>query len=445
MKFQYIFLTVFGLVAVISVIVFAKAPGKGSSDAAVAVPGVSGNVVIWGTFSEEGGLTQLVNDFNSTYKKVFTVTYAFHDPKNFDSDIVEALASGTGPDIILLPDDLIMRHTDKIELIPYASVPQRDFQALFIQAAEIYMRDQGVIALPFAVDPMVMYWNRDLFNNSSVTQPPKYWDEFLSLAPKLTKRDPKTTDITQSAVAFGEYVNIDNAKDIIAMLFLQVGNPIISLTHGKAKMELFTTNGQEVVPDQDIISAFRFYMDFSNPLKSIYSWNRARSGSRDEFINGNLAVYFGFASDYKPLQQKNPHLNFAVAPIPIPRETKIEITFARLHGLAVLKSSRNKPTAFYAIRRLLETKPSGDFAAAFSLPPVRRDLLANRPTDSTLSVFYDSAIRSRTWLDPKPEESDKAFRLMVESVSSGKNTIDLAIIYLNTALDTLLKPYKEQP
>jgi ABC-type glycerol-3-phosphate transport system substrate-binding protein len=239
-------------------------------------------------------------------------------------------------------------------------------------------------------------------------------------------------------------VNIDNAKDIIAMLFLQVGNPIISLTHGKAKMELFTTNGQEVVPDQDIISAFRFYMDFSNPLKSIYSWNRARSGSRDEFINGNLAVYFGFASDYKPLQQKNPHLNFAVAPIPIPRETKIEITFARLHGLAVLKSSRNKPTAFYAIRRLLETKPSGDFAAAFSLPPVRRDLLANRPTDSTLSVFYDSAIRSRTWLDPKPEESDKAFRLMVESVSSGRNTIDLAIIYLNTALDTLLKPYKEQ-
>jgi multiple sugar transport system substrate-binding protein len=343
--------------------------------------------------------------------------------------------------MLLLPDDLILRHSDKIDLIPYLSLPQRDFQNLFVQAAEIYMRDSGLVALPFAIDPLVMYWDRDLFNNSSVTIPPKYWDEFLTLAPKLTKRDPKTNDITQSAIAFGEYVNIDNAKDIIAMLFLQVGNPIVRLVNGRPTTELSALTGQQVVPNQDIVSAFRFYMDFSNPLKNIYSWNRAHSSSRDEFINGNLALYFGFASEHASLRQKNPHLNFAVAPIPQPRETKVEITFARMHGLAVLKSSRNKPTAFYAAQHLLDTKPSGDFAAAFNLPPVRRDLLARRPGDAVLSVFYDSAIRSRTWLDPKPEESDKAFRQMVESVSSGRSNIESAVNYLNTALITLLKPY----
>lgn len=304
------------------------------------------------------------------------------------------------------------------------------------------MRDNGVVALPFAIDPLVMYWNRDLFNNSSITEPPKYWDEFLTLAPKLTIRDQKTADITQSAVAFGEYVNIDHAKDVIAMLLLQVGNPIVSLVDGYPQMDLLTTNGNQVVPDQDVISAFRFYMDFSNPLKSIYSWNRARTSSRDEFINGNLAIYFGFASEYQPLQEKNPHLNFAVAPIPEPRETKVDITFARLHGLAVLKSSQNKKTAFYAVQQLLETKPSGDFAASFNLPPVRRDLLGRRPTDAAFSVFYDAAIRSRTWLDPKPEESDQAFQQTVESVSSGRNNVETAITYLNTALDTALQPYK---
>jgi ABC-type glycerol-3-phosphate transport system substrate-binding protein len=444
MKFQYIFLTFFGIIAVIAVIVFAKAP-SGGSEGVKGVPGVSGNVEIWGTFTEDGGVGQLVHDFNEQYQKSFTISYVFHDPKDFDTDIVEALASGHGPDIVLLPDNLILRHSDKIELIPYALFPQRDFQALFIQAAEIYMREKGTLALPFAVDPMVMYWNRDLFNNSSVTEPPKYWDEFLTLAPKLTKRDPKTTSITQSAIAFGEFVNIDNAKDVIAMLFLQVGNPIIKLEAGKPKIQLLTKNGLEVVPDQDITSAFRFYMDFSNPLKSIYSWSRARASSRDEFINGNLALYFGFASDYQPLQQKNPHLNFAVASIPVPRETKVEITFARMHGLAVMKSSRNKQTAFYAIKQLLETKPSGAFAAAFNLPPVRRDLLSKRPTDSTLSVFYDSAIRSRTWLDPKPEGSDKAFRQMVESVSSGRNTIEESLMYLTKDLVTLVTPYQVQP
>lgn len=433
-------MTFFGLIAIIAVVVFAKAPGlinQGSG-----IPGVGGNVVIWGTFPDQGGAAKPINDFNVVYKKIFTVSYAFHDPKDFDRELVEALASGNGPDIVLLPDDLVLRHSDKIELIPYTTFPQRDFQALFIQAAEIYMRAQGVVALPFAIDPMVMYWNRDLFSNASITEPPKYWDEFLTMAPKLTKRDPKTTDITQSAIAFGEYVNIDHAKDLIALLFLQVGNPIVSLEEGKPVMQLFTAHGNEIVVDQNVTSAFRFYMDFSNPLKSIYSWNRARSSSRDEFINGNLAVYFGFASDYKPLQQKNPHLNFAVAPMPVPRDTKVSITYARMHGLAVLKSSRNKQTAFYAVQHLLETTPSGDFAAQFNLPPVRRDLLAKRPTDAALSVFFDSAIWSRAWLDPKPEESDNAFRLMVESVSSGRTTIDFAMIYLNSALVTALKPYQ---
>ncbi len=439
MKFQYIFLTFFGLVAVIAMFVFAKMPG--SSDKA-AVPGVSGKVVIWGTFPNSALMEKLITQFNASYKKVFSISYAYHDPKDFDHDIVEALASGHGPDIVLLPDDLILRHSDKIEVLPYTSLPQRDFQTLFIQAAEIYMRDQGVIALPFAIDPLVMYWNRDLFDNASITEPPKYWDEFLTLAPKLTKRDQKTTDITQSAVAFGEYVNVDNAKDIIAMLFLQVGNPIVSMKDGKPQTQLFAVDGDKIVLDQDVISAFRFYMDFSNPLKGIYSWSRARASSRDEFINGNLAIYFGFASDYQILQQKNPHLNFAVAPIPLPRETKVEITFGRMHGLAVLKSSHNKPTAFYAIQRLLESKPSGDFSAAFNLPPVRRDLLSHRPADAASSVFYDSAIRSRTWLDPKPEASDLAFRQMVESVSSGRNAIDTAVAYLNTALNTALKPYQ---
>ena len=183
-------------------------------------------------------------------------------------------------------------------------------------------------------------------------------------------------------------------------------------------------------------------MDFSNPLQNIYSWSRALPNSRDQFINGNLAVYFDYASAYKDIQLKNPHLNFAVAPVPQLRGTKVDITYARMHGLAVLKSSKNKVTAFVAVQRLLESEPSGQFAATYSLPPVRRDLLNKRPTDTTLSVFYDSAIQARTWLDPRPEESDKAFRTAVESVSSGRRDIAQSIIDLNDQLQSALRPYQ---
>lgn len=255
-----------------------------------------------GTFQLGGG-SKVFSDFNKKFGKVFSVSYEYHDPSTFDSDsdsdIVEALASGKGPDILLLPDNLILRHSDKIELIPYGSVPQRTFQDTFIQASEIYMRDQGLIALPFAIDPMVMYWNRDLFNTASVSQPPAYWDEFLTLAPKLTKHDQKTSEIKESAISFGEYSNVQNAKDIIAMLFLQAGNNIVKISNGKPVAVLLDTHGRKVSANQDALSAFRYFMDFSNPLQDIYSWSRALPNSRDQFINGNLAVYFDYASSYK--------------------------------------------------------------------------------------------------------------------------------------------------
>jgi ABC-type glycerol-3-phosphate transport system substrate-binding protein len=263
------------------------------------------------------------------------------------------------------------------------------------------------------------------------------------MAPKLTKRDRQTTNITQSAVSFGEYVNVDNAKDIIAMLFLQVGNPIVSMVGGEPLERLTERKGEQVVPNENVVSALRFFMDFSNPLKSIYTWNRSLKNSHDEFIEGNLAVYFGHTSEYRSLQEKNPHLNFSVAPIPQPRETTTEITLARVHGLAVLKTSRNKQTAFIAVQRLLDKKPSQDFAAAFDLPPVRRDLLNIRPTDAAASVFFDSAIRSRTWLDPQPSETDVALRQAVESISSGRDTVPQAVILLDRQLKSLLTPYQK--
>ena len=437
MKFQTLLLTIFGVAAVVSVVVFANTKSKNQAVES------GGNVAIWGTFQHTKDLADLITDFNREHRDQFTISYEFHDAKNFDSDIVEALSSQKGPDVLLLPDDLVLRHFDKVELIPYTMFPPATFSSLFVQSAEIYLRDGGLEALPFAIDPMVMYWNRDLFNNASITAPPKYWDEFLEMTPKLTRRNNKTSELLQSALPFGEFTNVNNAKDLIAMLFLQVGNPIVKIEKNVPVAKVTSLDGSRIVPDESVVSAFRFFMDFSNPLKSNFTWSLARGNSLNEFIDGNLAVHFDYASAYNVITKKNPHLNFAVAPMPQPRNTSAEITFGRMHGLAVLKTSKNKQTAFLAIQRLLlDPLPAKRFAAAFSLPPVRRDLLADKPTNPEMSIFYDSAIRARTWLDPKPQASDKAFRDMVELVSSGRSDAPAAVSKLNGQLEVILKSYK---
>ena len=137
----------------VAVFVFSKAPDVKND----APKNVSGTVTIWGTYSDEA-MNRIIKVTNDKYKDSLTILYAYHDPKDFDHDIVEALASGRGPDVLLLPDDLVLRHTDKIELIPYSpeGINPAWLENTFVQAAEIYTRDQGLIAVPFAVDPMVM-------------------------------------------------------------------------------------------------------------------------------------------------------------------------------------------------------------------------------------------------------------------------------------------------
>lgn len=436
-NFQTVLIVVFVVLAVAGAVFFANPEEKKDSK----IAGATGVAVIWGTYPIPPDFQDMISRFNKQYEGSFSISYQAFDPRTFDRDIVEALASGRGPDILLLPDDLILRHADKLIPIPYTETfGQREFREQFIQASEYYLRPNGMLAYPFAIDPMVMYWNRDIFSSASIAQPPKYWDEFLTMAPKLTKFD-RNQRITQSAVAFGEYDNVRNAKSILSMLFLQTGSPIVYPEGGAPVVALSKFAGGQPNPSAEM--ALRFYMDFSNPQKTVYSWNRSKLNSEDEFLAGNLAVYFDYASSYGRLRQKNPNLNFAVAPVPQLRDRKTEITIARLHGLAALKSSKNLQTAYVVIRLLLEPENAATFARVFNLPPVRRDLLSQRPASPEMSVAYDAAIRSRTWLDPRPEETEKEFANLVDSVSSGRASTYSAIQTLEGRLEELVASYKK--
>ena len=100
---------------------------------------------------------------------------------SFDQTLIEALANGNGPDAIIIPQDSIVHYLDKIEPIPYQSFSQSAFKSAYITKAELFLGGNGVLAVPFSVDPLVMYWNRDLFANAGIAEPPQYWDEFLRL------------------------------------------------------------------------------------------------------------------------------------------------------------------------------------------------------------------------------------------------------------------------
>ncbi len=73
------------------------------------------------------------------------------------------------------------------------------------------------------------------------------------------------------------------------------------------------------------------------------------------------------------------------------------------------------------------------------LPPVRRDLIAKGNTDPYLSIFYDSALISKGWLDPDPFQSSSIFQNLIESVVSGREVMSQAINQAHNELNLLLQ------
>ena len=421
---QVIISVVFGVFILLGLFSFAGIMPKPGEDK---LAQTKGSLTLWGTIPKADIEKTLSGKFVSAYKNI-NLTYVQKKPDTFANSVIEALAAGQGPDMIILPNDLIVRFSSKIEPFAPVTYPERQFLDTFIQVGEVFVEPgKDILALPFTVDPMVMYWNRDIFTNGNIVQPPKYWDEFLTLSPVLTQKT-ESRNILQSTVSFGEYGNVTHSKDILAMLMLQTGNSMIIRQSDGKYLPVFSGMAEKKMPAVDEV--FRFYTDFSDPVNLVYSWNRSLSDSKDLFLAGKLAVYFGYASELSDLRKKNPNLNFDVALVPQVRGVANKTTFGRLNGLAVMKTSQSKPLASYVAQILASPEYSADFASSLKTPSPVRSVIAKGTTDPYLKIFYDSAVISKTWMDLRPELTDGIFERTVESIVSGREKVSSAVAKL---------------
>lgn len=431
-KFQIAVLSIFSVAIVFGVIFFATSKGSSTSNSA--------NLLVWGTISPEA--------FDVAYRssaifenKAVQVKYVKKDDADFQQNFVEALADGKGPDIVVLRDDVVYQNRNKLFPIPYKNFTARDFKDTFIEEGELFLNQDGILAVPFIVDPLVMYWNRDMFSNAVISQPPKYWDEIVSsdknpsIISKITKKDDNA-NILQATIALGEWRNIVNAKEILAMLFLQSGTPITSRNGSSVQSALNNSAINTISPTQQAIN---FYTQFSNPTSPAYTWNRSLSNSLNMFLVGNSSIYLGFASEIFSIRQKNSNLNYDVTYVPQIRNTSKKIVFGHMYTLSIVKQSKQISGAYNLIMSLIQPAPIKALETVTNLPPVRRDLLADRPSDAYRVVFYDSALISHSWIDPNPTASANTFKDMIESVTGGKKSVNEAINEADRELTEQLK------
>src|SRR5690242_1285010 len=220
-KFKIVLTSIFGFFILLGMVVFATYKSSNTTNTNV-------EVSVWGTM-DSSTFSNFIEKFKQDKNIQLKLKYTQKDPSTIDGDILEAIASGHAPDSILIPQQLMKRYLDKVYLI--TNIPARTFSDTFVQESDIYVTQNGIFALPFFIDPLVMYYNRDILSGAGIANPPKSWAEIPLLAGKISKSD-NNANITKSAVSFGEYSNVNNAKALLSALIMQAGSPIVGTSDG---------------------------------------------------------------------------------------------------------------------------------------------------------------------------------------------------------------------
>ena len=88
---------------------------------------LSGKLVLWGT-EDKDVMSEFLSKVSIGLGNKISIAYKQKAKDTFAIDIIEALASGEGPDMIIMPQDLIVRLESKLAPFAPEDYSERDFK-----------------------------------------------------------------------------------------------------------------------------------------------------------------------------------------------------------------------------------------------------------------------------------------------------------------------------
>ncbi|MEZ0208770.1 MAG: ABC transporter substrate-binding protein [Candidatus Paceibacterota bacterium] len=398
--------------ALFSILIFSgKLPiGQGEAKA-------KGEVALWGTLPEQQ-MNKVVQEFNPKAGS-YRVTYREISEEQFSQTLLEALANGTAPDLIIAPHQIILANQSRLYPFPLASFSEKSYKDTYVDGAGIFFTSQGALALPVSVDPLVLFYNRSLFSKHGIVDPPTYWDEVASRVPLLTLRDAKG-GFVESAIALGA-PNVSYIKDILMATVGELGqSPVLTQTRADGVPVITVTANTPVVNLPDVLplsTAVMFFTQFSDPAKSTYTWSQYASKPDDAFVAEKLAMYIGYASELATLRARNPNGDFEMAYLPQTRGYNTFVTGGQMYGIATLKTTKNPLTSFTVEGQFAGSGVSPAIAAAIGATPALR---AYSTTTGLSDVIARSMLVVKPWYDIYPAQSTQLVATMLLDVISGR-------------------------
>ncbi len=177
---------------------------------------------IWKPFVESEKMQAIVTAYQTKYPNV-TIEYTKKNIENYETDLINALASTEGPDIYSINNTWVPKYINKIVPAGEKVFTVKEYKETFVDAlANDLIKDNKIYGTAFWVDSLGLYYNKDLLGTAGIATPPKTWDKLATDVRAIARQDD-TGYFSRSGVAMGTSENVNRGTDIIYLLMLQAG------------------------------------------------------------------------------------------------------------------------------------------------------------------------------------------------------------------------------
>lgn len=411
----------------------------------------------WRVWDDSDAFEKIIEEYKKLHPFV-TINYKKLRYNEYEKELINALAEDRGPDIFSLPNTWIRKYQSKITPMPASitmaypvtkgtikkevvnemrttkSITLKEIKNNFVDTVyddsvikitdeKTNKTEERVFGLPLYLDTLAMFYNKDLFNNAGIAQPPLFWNvEFQQDVKKMTKQDAKG-QIIQSGVALGGSNNIDRYSDILSILMMQSGATMMD-DNGQIAFNKIpeTFQQQHYSPG---IEALRFYADFANPAKEVYSWNKDLNNSITMFAQGKLAMLFGYSYQLPQIHSLAPKLNLGIAKLPQIEGNAQNINFANYWMETVSSKSKNTDIAWDFIQFATRAEQAKLYLDITKRPTALRSLISGQLDDINTSIFAEQILTAKSWyrgMDANAMET--IVSEMIDSLVTDKDKIE---------------------
>lgn len=407
---------------------------------------------MWRTFDSSEVFQPIIDDFQDDNPNI-KIEYTELPPEEYELVVAEALAAGEGPDIWSIRNDWMSRHQAKLIPMPDGLLQrseeegksdQDQLASLFVPTVgQDVVIDGRIYGLPYYVDTLVI-WRNDAVFQSRIQELERAdrdddadflrekfttWEQLERAAQLLTERTGETIDV--AGLAAGTSNNVERAEDVVYAMMLQNGTPMTSPDRTSATFHLGVSD-QVGQPTFLGTQALERYTAFADPSKAQYSWNAGMPNDVQAFIDGKVAMIFGYQYYGLRFKQLAPTLRTTAMPLPQVRDSAEPIDYPQYWVEAVTKNTDNPQLAWQVVKNLVVDRGSSYRTATGRPSPTKIEeppTVIDRADQGSPFSFQQETAQS--WNKGKrPDKVDTIFRDLIQRVgtrtSSPQNSIEEA-------------------